>query len=83
MSYLERKKEHLDRKHYEMFGCTEDDLKAMLNLSLDFNSPLMLAASILSDAQEVLERGDNETARQYMNKSKWVIFELMKEDRKC
>lgn len=80
MSELRSKQLERER-HYQMFGCTEEDLKAMLDLALDFNSPLMLAASILSDAQEELARGHDETARQYINKSKWVIFETMKENR--
>ena len=33
----------------------------------------MLVMSMLSDAQELIERGYNEEARQTLNRSKWVI----------
>jgi len=75
-----RSKQLETERHYQMFGCTEEDLKAMLD-SPFYANPLMLAASILSDAQEELARGHDERARQYINKSKWVIFETMKENR--
>lgn len=38
----------------------------------------MLAMAILSDAQEVMARGDVETARQFVNKAKWVIADRVK-----
>jgi hypothetical protein len=63
----------------KMFGCTERDL--FQNYGPDsFNwkgcgSPMMLVASMASDAQELLGMGDVEQARQLMNRVKWVIFQ--------
>lgn len=34
---------------------------------------VMLAMSILSDAQELLERGQQEQCRQYINRAKYVL----------
>jgi hypothetical protein len=46
----------------------------------------MLAASMLSDAQELISeeysgRPDTESARQLMNRAKYIIFKMMKDDR--
>jgi hypothetical protein len=45
----------------------------------------MLAASMLSDAQEVISgeygKPDTETARQFMNRAKYIIFKMMKEEK--
>lgn len=37
--------------------------------------------AILSDAQEELSRGNDETARQYMNKAKYFMTEISKKAR--
>jgi hypothetical protein len=43
----------------------------------------MLAASMLSDAQEVISgeygQPDTETARQFMNRAKYIMFKMMKD----
>jgi hypothetical protein len=39
------------------------------------NGHFMLAMSILSDAQEAMVHSDNETARQYINRAKFVLRE--------
>ena len=43
--------------------------------------PGMLVMSILSDAQMMLQEGDSETARQFMNKAKWVTSQIMMDAR--
>lgn len=54
-----------------MFGCTYAQLDEMI---ADYIGPLeMLSMSILSDAQEVLERGRSNESRQYMNRAKYVM----------
>ena len=62
----------------QTYGATYEDIKKYLkprNLNrLDWG---MLAGSILSDAQEELAMGHNETARQYMNRAKYVIFNIL------
>jgi hypothetical protein len=53
----------------------EDNLYAKL-LGKDAGD-LMLAMSILSDAQEVMAMGSVEQARQFINKSKYILSECM------
>lgn len=53
----------------------EDNLYAKL-LGKDAGD-LMLAMSILSDAQEVMAMGGVEQARQFINKSKYILSECM------
>lgn len=67
----------------EMFGCTQQAMDNMVEDSLyrsmlgDTNGALMLAMGILSDAQHVMAHGDTEQARQFINKSKYVIGKVM------
>jgi hypothetical protein len=60
----------------KMFGCTKSDLIEMLEDSI--GSYEMLAMGIMSDAQHVMAHGDTETARQFINKAKWVLQQTMK-----
>ena len=67
----------------QMFGCTQQAMDDMVEDNLyrsvlgDTNGQLMLAMGILSDAQHVMAHGDTEQARQFINKSKYVISKLM------
>lgn len=66
-----------DKRYLFMYGCTQDDLDDMI---ADEMHPLMgghymLAMSILSDAQECIACGMDETARQYINRAKYVMRE--------
>lgn len=61
-----------------MFGMPREDMKESLKGQC-FGNPLMLSMQILSDAQHVMEQGDVETARQFINKSKWVISKCMEQ----
>jgi hypothetical protein len=63
-------------KEIEMYGCTKADLIEMLEDSI--GSYEMLAMGIMSDAQHVMAYGDTETARQFINKAKWVMSQIMK-----
>lgn len=67
----------------EMFGCTEAELNDMLDnnyyarvLHKDV-ADLMLAMSILSDAQAVMTHGNTDRARQFINKSKFILSRCM------
>ena len=63
-----------------MFGCTYAELDHMI---ADYIGPLeMLSMSILSDAQEELARGNSEVSRQYMNRAKYVMSEILKRNMK-
>ena len=67
-------------KHIKMYGCTHDDMVCMMNDPINFiGGHSMLAMSILSDAQECIARGMDETARQYINRAKYVIMDGEKE----
>ncbi len=63
----------------KMYGCTKADLIEMLEDSI--GSYEMLAMGIMSDAQQVMAHGDTETARQFINKAKWVLQQKMKAKR--
>lgn len=66
----------------QAYGCTAAAIDTALQ---DYRDPLMLAASMLSDAQEVISgefgQPDTETARQFMNRAKYIMFKLMKDER--
>jgi hypothetical protein len=53
-----------------MFGETTNAMEAVKPA---FYSNIMYAMAILSDAQEMIERHDEETARQYINKAKYFL----------
>lgn len=61
------------------YGCTEAELRDGLARAIALSGPAMIAMSILSDSQEILEgpKGDKDLARQFMNRAKWVIAEHM------
>jgi hypothetical protein len=63
----------------QMFGCDPDQfLDSLKNSSTyKFTGALMSAASVLSDAQELMAMGDVERARQEINLAKLIIFEIM------
>jgi len=66
----------------QAYGCRAI---AIDNAIKNYQDPLMLAASMLSDAQEVISgeygKPDTETARQFMNRAKYIIFKMMKEEK--
>jgi len=66
----------------QAYGCRAI---AIDNALKDYRDPLMLAASMLSDAQEIISgeygKPDTETARQFMNRAKYIIFKMMKEEK--
>ena len=73
----------LEKSEWDLqaYGCRAI---AIDNAIKNYQDPLMLAASMLSDAQEVISgeygKPDTETARQFMNRAKYIIFKMMKED---
>lgn len=74
----------LEKSEWDLqaYGCRAI---AIDNAIKNYQDPLMLAASMLSDAQEVISgeygKPDTETARQFMNRAKYIIFKMMREDR--
>lgn len=65
--------------HREMslYGCTIASFKESLEDSITFqcSGPTMCAMSLISDAQEEMARGHNETARKVLNRAKWILSE--------
>lgn len=63
-----------------MYGCPQEWIDELIT---DWQEPLMggltrLAMSVLSDAQERIALGDGETARQYINRAKYIIKQMEK-----
>jgi hypothetical protein len=74
------------KREVRMYGCTEADMRESVESSLAFKhrGPAMMAASIMSDAQEMIntEYGEidfmrAEDARQALNRAKWILFEYL------
>lgn len=55
------------------FGCTEHDLKSSIDRAIAYTDYHMVAMSMMSDAQEAMERKDYEWSRQLLNRAKWVL----------
>ena len=71
-----------EKRQVRMFGCTEAQMREAIEESLTFrfSGPAMMAMSILSDAQEMIntEYGEvdymrAEDSRQAINRAKWII----------
>jgi len=62
------------QQDHKMFGCPELSIHELVEHCS--NIP-MLVASILSDAQEALAEEDEASARVFMNRAKFIIFEYM------
>jgi hypothetical protein len=74
-----------EKREVRMYGCTEAQMKEAVEQSLTFrfSGPAMMAASLLSDCQEMVSYGpyDSDTLaniledqRQTMNRAKWILF---------
>lgn len=70
--------EYLDEQQ-ERYGCLKEDLDYYINdsgLMLDKKDAFgasMLASSILSDAQEMMDLGLNRQAKQFINRAKYIL----------
>ena len=71
-----------------MYGCTEAELRDSVenSITFKFTGPAMVAASMLSDAQEMVSYGPYdgdtlanilESQRKTINCAKWVLFEYV------
>jgi hypothetical protein len=63
----------------EMFGMSESDIREqyMESLTAKFSGLEMVIAGILSDCQELTERGQSEQVRKQLNVAKFILFEMM------
>jgi hypothetical protein len=66
-------------RELNMYGCTEADLRESVERSFTFKTagPAMIVASWMSDAQEEIAMGADESARKTLNRAKWVLFEYL------
>lgn len=79
------------KREVRMYGCTEDQMREAVEQSLTyrFSGPAMMAASLMSDCQEMLAHGNGqigmsgspeidfmvaEDVRQALNRAKWILF---------
>lgn len=79
----------MDRENaIKMFGCSMEDLNDMeknniyVKMHGQEQGSLWLACAILSDAQEVMAGGNRECARQFINKAKHLMFNLIDKERR-
>jgi len=77
MPYTAEEKRNWERQAYGMEGT---DFVASVEDAVKFQQPSMLCLSILSDAQEVISRGDAETGRQFINRAKFVLMHYLHRD---
>ena len=70
-----------ERDEIAMFGCTEATLKESVEESITFrfSGAAMVATSYMSDAQEEIERGNVESARQIINCAKYIVVSYLTE----
>ena len=79
-----------EKREVRMYGVTVAGMREAVESSLTFrfSGPAMMVASLMSDAQEMVntEYGEvdymrAEDARQCLNRAKWILFEyVMKKD---
>lgn len=62
-----------EAREVAMFGCTVATLDRHTREALDRGPRALFVMSILSDAQEEIERGRGERARQLINRAKYLI----------
>ena len=77
-------------REVRMYGCTETEMREAVEESITFrfSGPAMMAASLLSDCQEMVAYGpyDGDTLaniledqRQTLNRAKWILFTYVME----
>ncbi len=79
-----------EKREVRMYGVTVAGMRESVESSITFkfSGPAMMAAGLMSDAQEMIntEYGEvdymrAEDARQCLNRAKWILFEyVMKKD---
>jgi len=80
-----------EKREVRMYGVTVAGMRESVESSLTFklSGPAMMAASLLSDCQEMMAYGpyDSDTLaniqedqRQLLNRAKWVLFEYVMKD---
>ena len=67
----------------QCYGMSEADIRDqyMNSITARFSGLEMVVMSILSDAQELLAMGATNDSRQYMNRAKFILGEMMDQRR--
>jgi hypothetical protein len=62
-----------------VYGCNITEYKESVRRSITyrFTGGNMVVAGLMSDAQELMAMGQTETARQYLNRAKSILFDIM------
>ena len=79
------------KRDIRMYGCTEAQMREAVEQSITFrfSGAAMMAASLMSDAQEMVSYGpyDGDTLaniledqRQTLNRAKWILFTYCMKD---
>lgn len=78
-----------EKREVRMYGCTVEQMKEAVEQSLTFrfSGPAMMAASLMSDCQEMLASDNGgsydfmvvEDVRQALNRAKWILFTYVME----
>jgi hypothetical protein len=79
------------KRDIRMYGCTEAQMREAVEESITFrfSGPAMMAASLMSDCQEMVAYGpyDSDTLanimedqRQTLNRAKWILFTYCMKD---
>ena len=77
-----------EKREIGMYGVTEKGMCEAVESSMTyrFSGPAMMAASLMSDAQEMMAYGPydldtlaniQEDQRQLLNRAKWILFEYL------
>jgi hypothetical protein len=77
-----------ERREVRMYGCTLAQMRESVEQSITyrFSGPAMMAASLMSDVQEMVSEGpwDGDTLanimedqRQCLNRAKWILFQYV------
>ena len=66
-------------KELQCYGCSKEALRDSLSV-LHPSDYTMAVASMISDAQQEIEFGMSENARQTLNRAKFVIFNYLKKE---
>jgi hypothetical protein len=76
------------KREVRMYGCTEAEMREAVEQSITFrfSGPAMMAASLMSDCQEMLSYSGNdemvrEDVRQALNRAKWILFTYVMESK--
>lgn len=66
-------------KEITMYGCDINEFVASIKDSITYKltGANMVIAGLMSDAQEVMAMGDTESARQFLNRAKHLMFLVM------